>query len=148
MGPHSLSWRHPRHFMKALTSAFILLYLCVGYPTSHSFAAEGSSKAASRVRLGMSKAEVVRLLEPEQRRFGSAPRKRAELYSKGSTHVEIVYFRGGAISGSRDSEGFTPYVFYDGELIAVGWPGLGSPAEPKARPRSGSAYSATIIPPY
>lgn len=81
---------------------------------------------APSVELGMTKNEVVDMLSPSQRRLGNTEIKQPDIYSKDGVKVEILYFRSGWQSdGLTTDDEFTPYLFNDGKLVAVGWATLG-----------------------
>lgn len=86
------------------------------------------AEAAPAVRLGMSKAKVLEILAPSQEGLAAKEIKHPDLYKKDGVIVEILYFRSGRQPDelTTDDE-FTPYVFNDGELIAIGWATLGGP---------------------
>ncbi len=77
---------------------------------------------APNVELGMNRQRVVEILTPSQRRLGNTEVKQADKYAKDGVNVEILYFRSGWQSdGFTTSEEFTPYIFNDGKLVAIGW---------------------------
>lgn len=78
--------------------------------------------AAPQVELGMSPAQVRRILEPTQRRLDSTDRRHDARYRLGETLVEIHYYRSGwQPDGRLTDDEYTPYLFQDGALIAIGW---------------------------
>jgi hypothetical protein len=82
--------------------------------------------AYQNISLGMLKHEVVSILTPSQKRISSSELKQPDMYKKGETNVDILYFRSGWNSdGLTTDDEFTPYVFNDGKLVAVGWQSLG-----------------------
>jgi len=94
--------------------------------------------AARQVQLGDSKDKVLAILEPTQSGLASSQRKRPEEYDKDKVHVEVYYFRSSQQpDGITTDDEFTPYVFHDGKLVAIGWTTLGGPktqAQPVPRP--------------
>lgn len=85
-------------------------------------------EVATQVRLGQTKDEVLGMLEPTQSGLGAAYRKSPDQYREGAAVVEIHYFRSGRqADGLTTDDEFTPYVFRDGELVAIGWAVLGGP---------------------
>ena len=100
---------------------------------------------APNVNLGMTKAQVVELLQPSQSRLHNTDKRQPDLFRKEGVLVEILYFR----SGWQNNEGFTtddeftPYVFKDGTLAAVGWITLGGP-RPQAQARAHASENTTI----
>lgn len=105
--------------------------------------------AASTIRLGSTKSEVSRTLEPTQRRLPATERLQPEMYTDADVLTEIVYFRS-RNSGGSAFEQFTPYVFEDGRLVAVGWTALGRrDGVRRAGLVRARAYSVTtILPPF
>lgn len=85
--------------------------------------------AAPKVSLGMTKAQVVETLQPTQARLRNTDIKQPDMYTKDGVLVEILYFRSGwqASDGILTDDEFTPYLFKDGKLVAVGWITLGGP---------------------
>ena len=101
--------------------------------------------AAPKVSLGMTKDQVVDLLQPSQSRLRNTDMRQPDMFTKEGALVEILYFR----SGWQDNENFTtddeftPYVFNDGKLAAVGWVTLGGPKS-QAQARSNASENTTI----
>ena len=91
-------------------------------------AIEAYTLAARQVQLGDAKAQVLGVLEPTQVRLRPRLRKTPEKFLKDGVLVEIHYYRSGRQPDhmTTDDE-FTPYVFNDGKLVAVGWTTLGGP---------------------
>jgi len=84
--------------------------------------------AAPRVTLDMSKEEVIKILQPSQKRLSNTEIKQPDMYKKDGVLVEILYFRSGWQSdGLTTDDEFTPYLFNDGKLVAKGWAILGGP---------------------
>ena len=81
-----------------------------------------------QVVLGQSKQEVLAVLQPTQ--SGVAPRfqKAPEQYRKDGKHVEVYFVRSQSFNdGIVTDDEFTPYVFEDGVLTAIGWTAIGGP---------------------
>lgn len=77
-------------------------------------------QAAQTVRLGETRSEVLAKL-PDQSSLGSAGKPHEAIMIEGRP-AEIYFFRSGRTSGGRTTnEEFTPYVFIDGKLMAIGW---------------------------
>ena len=77
-------------------------------------------QAAQAVSLGEPKQQVLAKL-PDQTVLGSRGKEREAILANGQL-VEVYYFRSGNISDGRTTnEEFTPYVFIDGKLMAIGW---------------------------
>ena len=111
-----------------LFSVFIIFALsgCVMSMSPYQLTVDDYIAAAPNVSLGMSKAEVTELLEASQSRLKNTEIKQPDMYTKEGVLVEILYFRSGWQSdGLTTDDEFTPYIFNDGELVAVGWAVLG-----------------------
>lgn len=83
---------------------------------------------APQVHLGMSKDAVLEILNPTQQILPLSQRRGPEQYTKDGGHVEIYFFRS-HVNYDRiltDDE-FTPYIFHDGKLAAIGWTAIGGP---------------------
>jgi hypothetical protein len=65
---------------------------------------------------------------PTQEGLPATARKPPESYKQGENIVEIYYFRSGRQpDGLTTDDEFTPYVFTNGILTAIGWAALGGP---------------------
>lgn len=85
-------------------------------------------EAAAAVELGDPKEEVLALLEPTQSHLKSVLRREPHRYRRGSSQIEIYYFRSGWVEdGLITDDEFTPYIFKDGRLVNVGWRTLTGP---------------------
>ena len=106
---------------------FISLFAGCG-PSRYQLTIDDYMAEAPKVRLGMSIEEVKRILEPSQQRLKNTEIKHSEMYEKEGVFVEILYFRSGwQFDGITTDDEFTPYLFNDGKLVAVGWAILGGP---------------------
>ena len=86
------------------------------------------SKVANQINLGDSKADVLAILEPIQQKLRSDRCKPSERHLKDGKEVFIFFARTGRQSdGLTTDDEFTPYVFEDGKLVAIGWTVLGGP---------------------
>ena len=112
--------------MKKTVGLMILLLLLAGCVVDE--AIRRYNTAADRVQLGDPKERVLSLLMPTQEGLSARDRKRPEQYIKDNIRVEIYYFRSLHQPDTliTDDE-FTPYVFEDGKLTAIGWRTLGGP---------------------
>jgi len=83
---------------------------------------------APKIQLGMPKNEVLRILEPSQQNLSLRQTRGPEQYNRDGVHVEIHFFRSHANYDKilTDDE-FTPYIFEDGKLTAIGWTAIGGP---------------------
>ena len=92
------------------------------------------------VELGMSKQQISEVLGPTQARLRNTEIKQPDRYVKNGVSVEIIYFRSGWQSdGITTDDEFTPYLFNDGKLVAIGWATLGGPKS------QGQARSTTTV---
>jgi len=74
---------------------------------------------ADQIELGDSKEKVLSILKPHL-----IPRqmKRPDQYIKDDVRIEIYYFRTGQQpDGLTTANEFTPYIFKNDQLIAIGW---------------------------
>ena len=101
---------------------------------------------AYQVQLGDSKEKVLSLLVPTQEPLSSKEKKRSEQYIEGGTKVEIYYFRTRRQpDGLITDDEFTPYVFRDGILKAIGWTTLGGPkTQGQATPKTNVNVQQTV----
>jgi hypothetical protein len=104
--------------------------------------------AAPKVSMGMTKAEVIEILQSSQKRLSNTEIKQPDIYKKDGVLVEILYFRSGWQSdGLTTDDEFTPYLFNDGKLVAVGWAILGGPkSQGQAAPET-NVHTTTIVRP-
>lgn len=85
-------------------------------------------KVRGQIKLGQSKEEVLSVLEPAQRNLHPAYAKTAESYIEDEKTREIYFFRSRSFNdGIVTDDEFTPYVFDDGVLVAIGWTAIGGP---------------------
>ena len=84
--------------------------------------------ARPQIQLGMSKDQVLKILEPTQQTLSLRQSRAPEQYTQDGVHVEIHFFRSHANYDKilTDDE-FTPYIFQDGKLQAIGWTAIGGP---------------------
>jgi hypothetical protein len=111
-----------------LTFAIVLLCFLCGCSNAVGKAIGGYHAARGQIQLGMNKDDVLRILEPIQEGLSLRQRRGPEQYTQDGVHVEIHFFRSQANYDKilTDDE-FTPYVFHDGKLAAVGWTAIGGP---------------------
>lgn len=96
-------------------------------------------EAASNVQLGAERDAVLLILEPTQATLPLAERKAPEQYFETEDGrqrlVEIFFYRSRTNhDGILTDDEFTPYIFHDGKLAAIGWTTIGGPqtqAQPK-----------------
>jgi len=91
-------------------------------------AIESYARTADDIDLGMSKSEVEKILNPSQQGLKYHQVKQPDRYIEGSKLVEIIYFRSGwQKDGITTDDEFTPYIFNNNLLVAVGRTTLGGP---------------------
>jgi hypothetical protein len=107
---------------------FVLSVLLCGCSNSLSKAISQYHAAAPQVELGMSKDAVLEILKPTQERLSLRQTRGPEQYMQDGVHVEIYFFRSNSNYDQivTDDE-FTPYIFHDGKLAAIGWTAIGGP---------------------
>jgi len=114
---------------KYLVSISLILIIsgCATRATSpYQLTVDDYMQAAPRVSLDMTKSQVVTILQPSQRRLKNTEIKQPDMYKKDGVLVEILYFRSGWQSdGLTTDDEFTPYLFNNGNLVAIGWAVLG-----------------------
>lgn len=114
--------------MKLPIVSLIIAVLISGCATTWEMTVNDYVAAAPRVELGMSKQQVLEILASTQRRLRNTEIKQPDRYVKEGVNVEILYFRSGWQSdGLTTDDEFTPYLFNDGKLVAIGWATLGGP---------------------
>lgn len=117
-----------RHSLKTLLALFALLTVsaCVGYQIDSSITKYNA--VADRVQLGDSRNKVLSILNPTQKGIPQRNKKNPEKYIKNNVLVEIYYFRTGRQPDNLTTDDeFTPYLFNNGKLVAIGWQVLGGP---------------------
>lgn len=83
---------------------------------------------AGQVQLGDSKEKVFGILMPTQEKLPFDEMKPADFYMEGNDFMEIHYFRSGRQPDNLTTDDeFTPYIFKNEVLIAIGWKTLGGP---------------------
>lgn len=74
------------------------------------------------VKIGDSKEQVLSILLPTQKGLPAHTRKHHESVKKNGILMEVYYMRTGRNPDGRTTDDeFTPYVFFDGKLVAIGW---------------------------
>jgi len=70
------------------------------------------------------------------------------MYKKEGVLVEILYFRSGWQSdGLTTDDEFTPYLFNDGKLVAVGWAVLGGAKSHGQTTPQTNIHTTTVVNP-
>lgn len=102
--------------------------LCAGCVSPIEVAVREYVTVADQVRLGATEAEVRAVLDPPQARLAVTERRRPDQYVQDGTNVTIYFARSGyQMDGLNTDDEFTPYVFRNGRLEAIGWTALGGP---------------------
>jgi len=102
--------------------------LSAGCQTAVTKAIDSYLAVADRIEVGQSKEYVLSVLEPTQEGLSDRQKKRPESYLENGKLVEIYFFRSAIqLPDVLTDDEFTPYVFKDGKLIAIGWQTLGGP---------------------
>lgn len=102
--------------------------LC-GCDTSVQNAISLYQQEAGQIKIGMDKQEVLAILEQTQAELRADERRPPEQFADDNGAVtEVYFFRSQAFYDDMltDDE-FTPYVFKNDKLTAIGWTALGGP---------------------
>ena len=84
--------------------------------------------ARDQVALGQSKSEALGVLLPTQSALSKQWAKPPETYIDDGKTVEIYFMRSRSFNdGIVTDDEFTPYVFEDEVLVAIGWTAIGGP---------------------
>ena len=130
-------------------SAFLLMAGCspvVTDPSSIELTIDDYMMAAPNVKLDMTKSEVMDILQPTQVRLDRTEIKQPDMYKKDGVLVEILYFRSGLqADGLTTDDEFTPYLFNDGKLVAVGWAVLGGAKSHGQARQTTNVHTTTIL---
>lgn len=132
---------HQKFFSVALVLA---LTGCAASP--YQLTVDDYIRAAPAVSLGMTKNQVINILQPSQQRLSNTEIKHPDMYKKDGVLVEILYFRSGWQSdGLTTDDEFTPYLFNDGKLVSVGWATLGGAKSQGQASSTTNVHTTTII---
>lgn len=83
---------------------------------------------ADQIKLGDSKEKVLGILIPTQVKLPFDEVKSSDFYMEGDDLMEIYYIRSGKQPDNLTTDDeFTPYIFKNEILIAIGWKTLGGP---------------------
>ena len=84
------------------------------------------NRSAYHIHLGMTVSEVIGVL-PDQSKLGRHGRT-PSFFKDGGNDMAIYYYRTGRIPDNMATDDeFTPYIFVNGRLDAIGWQALGGP---------------------
>ena len=118
---------YPRLQRVTALALLLLLGACAG-PGTISGAIRAYEAVAPQVALGQSKAEVLAILQPTQAELSSRQTKPSESFMEEEVLKEVYFFRSRSFNdGLVTDDEFTPYVFEDGVLVAIGWTAIGGP---------------------
>lgn len=105
--------------------SILVLTSCTSLSTTSS-AINAYLEISQSIELGQSKAEVVEKLQLAQQNLSVKQRKAKEQYYHEDVLREIYFARSASYpDGILTDDEFTPYVFEDGKLVAIGWTALG-----------------------
>ena len=117
-----------QHWQRAVLLAFALLLAACTGPGTIGGAIKAYEAVAPQVKLGQSKDEVLAILQPTQAELSSRQAKASESFMEGEVLKEVYFFRSRSFNdGLVTDDEFTPYVFQDGVLVAIGWTAIGGP---------------------
>lgn len=121
-----------RYASRALAISFVLvasLFLTACSTTqSISSAILAYEVQAKNIQLGQSKQAVLAALSPTQANLAPRFTKPHEEYIEDDKLKEIYFFRSRSFpDGIVTDDEFTPYVFEEGKLVAIGWTAIGGP---------------------
>jgi hypothetical protein len=128
----------------SLRSSFIVpVDRVITCPTNYSYpdAISAFKTLSPTVQLGDSKVGALEVLGPTQLIVEPAGRRLSESYTENGKRIDIYYFRSNWVSDnlSTDDE-FTPYIFTDNVLTAIGWRTIGG-IQSRAQPQQRSTQS-------
>ena len=95
---------------------------------------------SSSIQLGDSRGKVLSVLGPIQRSTPSIYQRAPDQFmSADGKRVYVYYIASNRIPDGRSTDDeFTPYVFVEGRLVAIGWQALGGPKSRGSARRGGS----------
>jgi len=111
----------------AVISACVALLACAtsGAVTQ---AIHAYTHQAPRIELGQSMEKVLGILQPTQANLPAKFSKPPETFVENGKTKKIYFFRSRSFAdGLVTDDEFTPYVFEDGVLVAIGWTAIGGP---------------------
>ncbi len=110
----------------------VLMCLLGGCSNSVELVIQRYHQFSPQVELGMERDEVLLILTPTQEglplRHSKEPESYYEVTDGQSRFVEIFFFRSQTnYDGIVTDDEFTPYIFQNGKLTAIGWTAIGGP---------------------
>jgi hypothetical protein len=101
----------------------IFLFGCTEHRVDESI--KRYQEVAPKVHIGDSEQKVLALLQPTQKGLPAKALKKPEQYLEDSGLQEVYYFRSSRTpDGMTTDDEFTPYIFENRKLVAVGWNAL------------------------
>ena len=128
----------------------IFLYGCETTGTSYNYQGVqnsllNSQQAQTQISLGASRSDVVSRLSYIESSLPPNWKRPPEQYIKDGKTIYIHYQRTGHVPDNRNTDDeFTPYVFENEKLIAIGWNHLGGPKVVSSGASSGMGGTVTI----
>ena len=100
----------------------------IGCTNNYTKSIEAYYRQSQGIQLGETKEQVLSKLAETQEILDIADRKSPERFNKDGKLIQIFYFRTHwNDDGLTTDDEFTPYIFEDGILEAIGWHSLGGP---------------------
>jgi hypothetical protein len=131
-----------------LVTLSLIISGCAAVTSPYQLTVDDYMLAAPRVSLDMTKSQVVEILQSSQQRLKNTEIKQPDMYKKEGVLVEILYFRSGWQSdGLTTDDEFTPYLFNNGKLVAVGWAVLGGAKSQGQTTPTTSVHTTTVVNP-
>lgn len=103
---------------------FVILTGCNPWPVAMQIrmATSAYDDVAHLINIGDSKERVLDILLPTQKRLSAHLKKPPERTVIDGKSIEVYFMRSGWQSDGRTTDDeFTPYVFVDNRLVAIGW---------------------------
>ncbi len=125
----------------------LLLAGCAGLVSPYQQTVDDYMAAYPQVELGMNKVQIAEILTASQSRLSSSEIKQPDRYMKDGVAIDIIYYRSGWQSdGITTDDEFTPYLFNDNKLVAIGWHAIGgAKSQGQATDTINNTSSSTII---
>jgi len=113
-------------FRTAALLTLMILGGCVSNGIHESIQAHEAVRG--QIQLGQNKSEVLAILAPAQGNLETRFAKQPEIYLHEGKTREIFFVRSRSFNdGIVTDDEFTPYVFENETLIAIGWTAIGGP---------------------
>lgn len=111
--------------MRGFLAVLLVLFLfgCTEHRVDESI--KKYQDVAPKVQVGDSEEKVLALLEPTQKGVPDKALKQPEQYLENNGLREVYYFRSSRTpDGMTTDDEFTPYIFQNRKLVAIGWNAL------------------------